>query len=799
MAPQNCVPNPVAHTPSLQSLEVGFESFIESIMGPESDKAGLARISLPHKYWSKAGISHDESARGPSWQKGEHLGDMEIASPIKQAAAGKGGVYEFEMITHRKLTVAEFRDIADKYKAEQLGKMQPQRGVLSPSPPSPLALEVSSTTSSSSSGVESESPPSSPSSGSSSLSPHNPSDDELDEMGRHYWRSLGPMMNEPIYGADFEGSLYNGEAASGWNVDKLDTCLQLLMSDRNDNVALPGVTSAYLYFGMWGATFAAHTEDMNLLSINILHAGEPKYWYSISAKDSSRYEALAASYFPEEANECPDFLRHKKYLLSPSILKNAGISVTRTIQRAGDAIITMPNAYHWGFNTGFNVAESTNFAVPEWIPSGRSASVCMCVPFSVRIGMDRFEALLEEFDDDPENGGSYVSWARMKATNKRVKEEKRAKKAKKPLNGDEQDPPSLEKWKSKKSNIVLVAKLDRLTERRKAASSKKKSPNQKQTQKKKPQYSSYVWKVADHPRGEIKPGTSVLCMLPAMDLDGDSKSVVEAQNTDSVETTVMKSIISEGLGSMWFEGKIDEVLDEHVRIHFQSLKKDEDVWMEANNEGLMLDGGAVDTKELKAAFENRECQKNPQGERPKAVKTAKKRAVKNEKMSRPKKKIVKVTTTTTTSKNSGGRKDERIQILGEETKGWLTIRYNYPSNNIAGSYNLKEVVYSIFYYHQQSGIRVKSKDELKHIVGELAKDRSGDLTVEEVVRAKEAEGHITNSRGRVIKPKSQYDDVEQDISKYIKLSVRNALEEEVRKLEEEVRNATIMCVIQLRW
>ena len=98
------------------------------------------------------------------------------------------------------------------------------------------------------------------------------------------------MMNEPIYGADFEGSLYNGEDALGWNVNKLDTCLQLLMSDRNDNVALPGVTSAYLYFGMWGATFAAHTEDMNLLSINILHAGEPKYWYSISANYSSRYD-----------------------------------------------------------------------------------------------------------------------------------------------------------------------------------------------------------------------------------------------------------------------------------------------------------------------------------------------------------------------------------------------------------------------------------------------------------------------------------------------------------------------------
>jgi hypothetical protein len=27
---------------------------------------------------------------------------------------------------------------------------------------------------------------------------------------------------------------------------------------------------------------------MNLLSINILHAGEPKYWYSISEKDGPR-------------------------------------------------------------------------------------------------------------------------------------------------------------------------------------------------------------------------------------------------------------------------------------------------------------------------------------------------------------------------------------------------------------------------------------------------------------------------------------------------------------------------------
>ena len=55
---------------------------------------------------------------------------------------------------------------------------------------------------------------------------------------------------------------------------------------------LPGVTSAYLYFGMWGSTFAVHAEDMNLLSINYLHAGSPKYWYyAIAQEESRRFES----------------------------------------------------------------------------------------------------------------------------------------------------------------------------------------------------------------------------------------------------------------------------------------------------------------------------------------------------------------------------------------------------------------------------------------------------------------------------------------------------------------------------
>lgn len=59
-------------------------------------------------------------------------------------------------------------------------------------------------------------------------------------------------------------------------------------------------------------------------------------------------------------------------------------------------MITFPGAYHGGFNHGFNLAESTNFAIDRWIREGRGASYCRCSPHSVRIDVDRFETLVRQ-------------------------------------------------------------------------------------------------------------------------------------------------------------------------------------------------------------------------------------------------------------------------------------------------------------------------------------------------------------------------------------------------------------------
>lgn len=63
-----------------------------------------------------------------------------------------------------------------------------------------------------------------------------------------------------------------------WNIGHLNTILDTAESESG--IKPKGVNSPYLYFGMWKSAFAWHTEDMDLYSINYLHFGEPKSWYS---------------------------------------------------------------------------------------------------------------------------------------------------------------------------------------------------------------------------------------------------------------------------------------------------------------------------------------------------------------------------------------------------------------------------------------------------------------------------------------------------------------------------------------
>ena len=106
------------------------------------------------------------------------------------------------------------------------------------------------------------------------------------ELETAYWKGL--TFNNPMYGADMPGSLFD-DSTTSWNVAKLENLLDVL------GQKVPGVNTAYLYLGMWKATFAWHLEDVDLYSINYIHFGAPKQWYSISQADARRFEAAMRS------------------------------------------------------------------------------------------------------------------------------------------------------------------------------------------------------------------------------------------------------------------------------------------------------------------------------------------------------------------------------------------------------------------------------------------------------------------------------------------------------------------------
>ncbi|GLV37006.1 Lysine demethylase 4B [Carabus blaptoides fortunei] len=208
---------------------------------------------------------------------------------------------------------------------------------------------------------------------------------DYEDLERKYWKNITYVA--PIYGADVSGSLTD-PAVKEWNINHLGTILDLVNEDYG--ISIEGVNTAYLYFGMWKTTFAWHTEDMDLYSINYLHFGAPKTWYAIPPEHGRRLERLANGFFPSSYKTCQAFLRHKMTLISPQILRQYSIPYNKITQEQGEIMITFPYGYHAGFNHGFNCAESTNFAAPRWVEYGKRASHCTCSKDMVKISMDTF-------------------------------------------------------------------------------------------------------------------------------------------------------------------------------------------------------------------------------------------------------------------------------------------------------------------------------------------------------------------------------------------------------------------------
>uniref|UniRef100_A0A8B9LP11 [histone H3]-trimethyl-L-lysine(9) demethylase n=1 Tax=Astyanax mexicanus TaxID=7994 RepID=A0A8B9LP11_ASTMX len=261
----------------------------------------------------------------------DDIDDLIIPAPIQQVVTGQSGLFTQYNIQKKPMSVREFRKVSNTEKFSR------------------------------------------------------PRHADFEELERKYWKNL--TFNPPLYGADVNGTLYDPDVME-WNIGHLNTILDTV--EKESGIKIKGVNTPYLYFGMWKSTFAWHTEDMDLYSINYLHFGEPKSWYVVPPENGKRLERLAKGFFPGSAQSCEAFLRHKMTLISPSILRKYGIHLEKVTQEAGQFIVTFPYAYHSGFNHGFNCAEATNFATLRWIDYGKQAALCSCRKDMVKISMDLF-------------------------------------------------------------------------------------------------------------------------------------------------------------------------------------------------------------------------------------------------------------------------------------------------------------------------------------------------------------------------------------------------------------------------
>lgn len=139
--------------PSLEEFS-DFFSFVSKI-DVECASIGLAKIIPPAGWWDPG-------------DRYEDIADLQIPAPISQCISGKPGIFNVDLVEKKPMTLAAFREYAEKYD-ERNGK-QLQR-----------VLDGCSGGRGGGGSISRE---------------------DMDAIERCFWRGLNTTMDAPMYGAD---------------------------------------------------------------------------------------------------------------------------------------------------------------------------------------------------------------------------------------------------------------------------------------------------------------------------------------------------------------------------------------------------------------------------------------------------------------------------------------------------------------------------------------------------------------------------------------------------------------------
>uniref|UniRef100_A0A2C9WI55 [Histone H3]-trimethyl-L-lysine(4) demethylase n=1 Tax=Manihot esculenta TaxID=3983 RepID=A0A2C9WI55_MANES len=189
----------------------------------------------------------------------------------------------------------------------------------------------------------------------------------------------GSDLDTSIYGSGFprikdqrpesvEAKVWDKYCGSPWNLNNLPKLKGSMLQAVHHNIT--GVMVPWLYVGMLFSSFCWHFEDHCFYSMNYLHWGEPKCWYSVPGNEANSFEKVMRNSLPDLFDAQPDLLFQLVTMLNPSVLQGNGVPVYSVLQEPGNFVITFPKSYHGGFNFGLNCAEAVNFAPADWLPHG---------------------------------------------------------------------------------------------------------------------------------------------------------------------------------------------------------------------------------------------------------------------------------------------------------------------------------------------------------------------------------------------------------------------------------------------
>lgn len=175
---------------------------------------------------------------------------------------------------------------------------------------------------------------------------------------------------------DMQGTAGWKLSNSPWNLQVIPRASGSLTRFMPDDI--PGVTSPMIYIGMLFSWFAWHVEDHELHSLNFLHTGSSKTWYSIPGNYAFAFEeVIRTEGYGGDVDQLAalKLLGEKTTLLSPEVVVASGIPCCRLVQNPGEFVVTFPRAYHVGFSHGFNCGEAANFGTPQWLGIAKEAAV----------------------------------------------------------------------------------------------------------------------------------------------------------------------------------------------------------------------------------------------------------------------------------------------------------------------------------------------------------------------------------------------------------------------------------------